>query len=333
MPLNHAISCSQGRHSRDLPVALLLFWGAIIVAAGPPAPGAQISEQSRISVTTDLVVLPVSVLDSQGTFVSGLGRQNFRVHEDGRLQKITLFAEEDVPVTVGLIVDHSRSMGPKLNGVATAVSEFAHSSNPQDEMFVVDFSDRVSIERIHGKAFTNDGGELEQAISAVSARGQTALYDAVMEALKHLQLGQRDKKALLIVSDGGDNASRHKFAEVLELAQRSHAIIYSIGLVGTSEEEENPKVLEKLCRETGGVAFFPRPGESITDISRKIARDLREQYTLGYSPEKTGGRETFRKIKVEISAPGRGKFHVRTRSGYFPSSGKELSAQPGRSAP
>ena len=134
-------------------------------------------------------MLPVNVTDANGNFISGLSLQNFRVYEDGRLQKVASFQEGDIPVTVGLIVDHSRSMGPKLPEVAAAVSAFAQSSNPQDEMFVVDFNDDVSVELLNGKAFTNNPHELEKAVSAVSARGRTALYDAVAEGLIHSQLG------------------------------------------------------------------------------------------------------------------------------------------------
>lgn len=141
------------------------------------------------------------------------------MYEDGRPQSITLFRQEDIPVTVGLVVDHSRSMGPKLPDVATAVSTFAQSSNPDDQMFVVDFSDNVSLELPSGKPFTSNPRELAQAVSAVSARGMTALYDAVAEGLKHLELGHSDEKALIIVSDGGDNASGRKYADVLALAR------------------------------------------------------------------------------------------------------------------
>ena len=188
-------------------------------------------------------------------------------------------------MTVGMVVDHSRSMGPKLQGVSAAVSAFAQSSNPDDEMFVVDFSDNVSVELPGGKPFTSNPRELAQAVSAVSARGMTALYDAVAEGLNHLQLGRWDKKALIIVSDGGDNASGRKYADVLELARRSQAVIYAIGLVG-APEEENPGVLRRLCKDTGGLAFFPAEGQSVSDISTIIAHDLREQYTLGFTPEK-----------------------------------------------
>ncbi len=280
----------------------------------PPPPDAP-----AISVTAELVVLPVRVLDKDGVFVSGLRAGNFRIYENGRLQTINLFQQEDAPVTVGLIVDHSRSMSPKLKGVAAAVISFAHSSNPQDEMFVVDFNDNVSLESLGGKPFTHDAGELAQAVAAVSARGQTALYDAVYAGINHLQLAHRDKKALIVVSDGGDDASKHTLTDVLALARRSQTVIYSIGLVGGgASEEEDPKVLRRLCDETGGVAIFPEAAESVSEVSTRIAQDLREQYTLGFAPESADSRDSYRKIQVKVSAPGHGKLRVQTRPGYVP---------------
>jgi VWFA-related protein len=278
-----------------------------------------------------LVVLPVNVTDAKGNVVSGLSQQNFRVYEDGRLQKVTSFQQGDTPVTVGLIVDHSRSMGPKLPEVAAAVSAFAHSSNPQDEMFVVDFNDDVSVELLGGKAFTNDPAELGKALFSVRARGRTALYDAVAEGLLHLRLGHCGRKALIIVSDGGDNASQQKFSQVLSLAQQSQVLIYSIGLV-TDVGEEDPGVLRHFSKATGGVAYFPSPTNTVTSISTQIARDLREQYTLGFTPEKANNPHAFRKIEVKVAAPGHGKIHVRTRSGYVGAEEKSSSAQAAKSA-
>jgi Ca-activated chloride channel family protein len=270
-----------------------------------------------IAVKAELVVLPVRIIDGNGDFISGLSVDDFRVYEDGRLQRISLFQREDTPVTVGLVVDHSRSMGPKLAEVVTAIISFAHSSNPQDEMFVVDFSDSVSLEQPGGSPFTHDPSEIARAVSAVSADGQTALYDAVIEGLNHLRLAHGDKRALIIVSDGGDNASRHKYADVLALAQRSQTVIYSIGLIGVDNQEENPKVLQRLCNDTGGIAFFPDATESVMKVSARIADDLREQYTLGFTPDKTDSNHSFRKIAVKVSAPGRRKIRVQTRPGYF----------------
>lgn len=309
----------------------LLFLG---IAGSPRSfsterPPASADGQTKIAVTANLVLLPVKVADARGTFIPGLKLQDFRVYEDGQLQKLTVFEEGDTPVTVGLVVDHSRSMGSKLPDVVTAVSSFAHSSNPQDEMFVVDFNDDVSIELMRGKAFSNDAKELEEALTAVSARGRTALYDAVSEGLHHLQYGHLEKKALVIISDGGDNASHLKYSQVLTQARQSQALIYSIALLGAPGEEENPKILLRLCRDTGGVAYFPGPRESVAGISKEIARDLREQYTLGYVPQKINGTNSYRKIEVKIAAPGHGRLRLRTRPGYSPTAEKQPSVQPG----
>jgi VWFA-related protein len=311
------------------PIFLLLILSICSVLAGKsssPPPPSVATAQTKITVTSALVVLPVNVIGAEGKFVDGLKAENFRIYEDNRQQKVTLFKDEDTPVTVGLIVDHSRSMGPKLARVITAIRAFAHSSNPSDEMFVVDFNENVSVELLGGKAFTNDPSELEKAIYAVSARGQTALYDAVTEGLTHIELGQQDKKALIVVSDGGDNASRITFSEVLALARRSRVAIYCIGLVDESGEEENPRILEKLSKATGGITFLRRRTDEVAEISKQIARDLREQYTLGYVPPQKNGRDSFRKIRVEVSAAGGRKVRVRTRPGYYLDGAKTQAA-------
>jgi VWFA-related protein len=283
--------------------------------------------QAKIAVTANLVLLPVKVSDAHGAFVPGLKQEDFQVFEDGQLQKLTVFESRDTPVTVGLVVDHSKSMGPKLQDVVVAVSYFTHSSNPQDEMFVVDFNDDVSIELMRGKAFSSDVKDLEEALRAVSARGQTALYDAVSEGLHHLQYGHFDKKALIIISDGGDNASHLKYSQVLAQARQAQTQIYSIGLVGSLEGEENPGLLRRLCKDTGGIAYFPRAGESTSSVAKEIARDLREQYTLGYAPQNLKSAGAFRKIEVKVTAADHGKLRVRTRQGYTPAVEKQPAAQ------
>ncbi len=272
--------------------------------------------QAKIAVTANLVLLPVSVTDARGTYVAGLKQQDFHVYEDRQLQELTVFEEGDTPVTVGLVVDHSRSMGPKLREVAAAVSSFAHSSNPRDEMFVVDFNDDVLIELMKGKAFSSDPKELEEALTAVKARGRTALYDAVSEGLNHIKYGHLGKKALILISDGGDNASHLKYSQVLGQARQSQTMIYAIGLVGADDKEENPALLRRLCKDTGGIAYFPREGESVAKVSADIARDLREQYSLGYAPQNMQRVDAFRKIEVKVTTQGRGSLRVRTRQGY-----------------
>jgi VWFA-related protein len=289
--------------------------------------------QAKISVTTEAVVVPVRVTDGSGNCVRGLTQNDFRVYENGKPQKISFFQDTDTPITAGLIVDHSGSMRPKLRQVAAAVYELAHTSDAQDEMFVVNFSDDVSLPSLDGKPFTNDAQVLEHAVAAAGAAGQTALYDAIVEGLRHLQLGTLNKKALVIVSDGGDDASKHKYSEVLNLARQSQVVIYSIGLVGESHEEENPGLLRRLAKDTGGLAFFPQSVESVLDISKQIAADLREQYTLGYVPEGQAGDASFRKIAVKITAPGGGRWRVRTRMGYSRPAENHVSSGPGEKAP
>lgn len=328
--IRHRSSTRPTSRSIDLTCfALVLLFGVSGSAQGPPPLSEPTTDDGQITfeAVTELVVLPVNVTNAQGDFVSGLTAENFRVYEDGKLQRITMFEPEDLPVTVGLIVDHSRSMAPKLSAVAAAISSFAESSNPQDEMFVVDFSDRVWPEFFAGKLFTSNPKELHAALLAVSAHGQTALYDALLEGIYRLREGHRDKKALIVVSDGGDNASRHKYAQVLDLARQSQAIIYTIGLVAESGQEENPHVLKRLSKDTGGLVFFPDKLDSVTEISNRIARDLRQQYTIGYKPQRKVRDRTFRKVEVRVSAPGRGKMRVRTRAGYS-MAGKNRSAVP-----
>ena len=327
MTLNIRLQSCKRIYCFCLCAAALLFSGRASFAQTRPVPPAS----SAISVKTDLVVLPVNVTDAKGNTVLGLSEQAFRVYEDGRLQKIALFQQGDTPITVGLIVDHSRSMGSQLPEVADAVSSFAQSGNPRDEMFVVDFNDDVSVELLNGKPFTDDPKELAKAVSAVRARGKTALYDAVAEGLLHLQLGRYERKALIIISDGGDNASVQKLSQVLALAQKSQVVIYSVGLIGDTGEV-NPGVLRHFAKTTGGVAYFPDSKNTVASISTQIARDLREQYTLGFAPEKANNAHAFRKIEVKVSAPGQGKLHARTRAGYSAAGDKSSAAEAAKGA-
>ena len=274
--------------------------------------------QAVISVHTELVAVPVVVTDARGQHISGLSQDSFRVYEDGRQQPIAVFHHGDGPVTLGLIVDRSQSMRPKSTALLSVVSALLKSSRPEDELFAVDFNDRVLLALPEGRSFTNDAKELEAALTAVRAEGRTALYDGVAEGLQHLDIGHGEKRALIVVSDGGDNASRRKYAEILALARRSDAVIYAIGLLGASpvEEEEDAGLLKRLCRDTGGVAYFPRTADEIVEVSMQVARDLREQYTLGFTPSaRTDGR-AFRKIEVRVTAAGQGRLRVRSRSGY-----------------
>ncbi len=304
------------RNSAAAAAAILAFfcflWGLSSLASGKGAP------QAALTSRAEAVLVPVRVTDRHGNFISGLTEGDFHIFEDGRLQQISYFAQQDSPITLGLLVDHSGSMGSKLPKVAAAVSAFAHLSNPQDEMFVVDFDDSVSIEAPGGKLFTSNAAELEEAVTMVSAGGRTSLYDALAAGFDHLKLGQWERKALVVVSDGGDNASRRTFSQIQALARSSPVVIYAILLLSESSEEENPGILRKLCRETGGIPFLPAKTEGVVNDSAQIAKDLRSQYTLGYVPPEQPNGGSYRKIEVRVHAPGYRHVQVQARPGYMP---------------
>ena len=298
-----------------LPILLPIFLAGHTASQTPPA--AQDPESGfRISVDVALVVMPATVTDHQGGFVSNLAEGDFEVYENGVRQHIRLFRNEDIPVTVGLVVDQSTSMLPKLAEVSAAAQTFVRSSNPQDEMFVVNFNEHVSLGLPGAVRFTNNTVELANAIVVRPAGGQTALYDAIAKALVELQAGSRDKKVLIVVSDGGDNASVRNLAQVMELAGQSSAVIYTIGVFDEDDQDRNPSVLKRLARATGGEAFFPRQISEVAPICDRIARDIRHQYTIGYVPTNLTRSGVYRSIRVVAREEGH-QLSVRTRTGYI----------------
>jgi VWFA-related protein len=268
-------------------------------------------------VDVALVVLQATVTDRQGGVVSNLDERDFEVYEDGKPQHIRLFKNEDIPVTAGLIVDHSTSMRPKMAEVTAAARAFVRSSNREDQMFVVNFNEVATLGLPSTVRFTDRTSDLEQAIAAAPARGQTALYDAVAKGLGVLQAGIWDKKVLLVVSDGGDNTSKHSLDQVMQLAGQSSAVIYTIGVFDVSDEEQNPRVLKRMARETGGEAFLPRELDEVVAICERIARDIRHQYTIGYVPSNPARDGSYRAIRVLARPQGQGRLAVRTRTGYL----------------
>jgi VWFA-related protein len=286
----------------------------VILLAGRASPQA---EPFRISVNVSLVVLPATVTDRQGGFVSNLGAKNFEVYENGRPQTIQLFRSEDIPVTVGLVVDQSTSMRPKLAEVIAAARAFVRSSNPDDEMFIVNFNEKVTLGLPESVRFTNNVVLLANAIDSRPAGGQTALYDAISRAVQELRGGTRDKKVLIVVSDGGDNASTRRLAQVMKLAEQSSAVIYTIGVFDEEDPDRNPGVLKRLAQATGGEAFLPKQLSEVAPICERIARDIRHQYTLGYVPANLTRDGAYRTIRVVAQAQGHTKLSVRTRAGYI----------------
>lgn len=273
--------------------------------------------QATFSVRTELVVLPVTVTDARGRHVSGLSAANFRVLDDGRPSPIATFQSGEIPVTIGLVVDHSQSMTSKLAAVSAAASAFARLAQADDEFFVVMFSTEVRRPAFgDGKMFTSDPAMLDSALAARIPGGPTALYDAVAEGLRHLPLGTSPRKALIVVTDGGDNASRLKYREIRTLARESQAVIYGVGLVGADSQDENPELLKQLCRDSGGVAYFPGPKEDVSSVFAEIARDLHEQYTLSINSAVAERGQQSRSLHVTATGPDGKKLKVRTRPGY-----------------
>jgi VWFA-related protein len=290
---------------------LLLIGLAPVLAAQAPAP-------YQISVNVHLVVLNASVRDAKGRVVPELREQDFQVYEDGVRQDIRLFLHEDIPVTVGLVVDHSGSMRPKLQHVIAAVRTFVQSSSPEDEMFVVNFNEKVTLGLPDAIPLSNHPEELARAISSTPATGKTALYDAIAAARGRLLAGSRDKKVLIVISDGGDNASSHSLVDVLKMAEQSGVLVYTIGIFDPEDEDRNPAVLRRLAGETGGEAFFPGDLDEVVTVCERIARDIRNQYTIGYVSSNASQSEAWRAIKVIAAGEGKSKLVVRTRSGYVP---------------
>ncbi len=269
------------------------------------------------------MVLHATVVDEKGQFVPGLTADNFRVFEDKVEQKISVFSKEDIPVTMGLVIDNSGSMREKRPQVNAAALSFVRTSNAADEVFVVNFNDEYYLDL--DEDFTSNPQELHDALERIDTRGSTALYDAIIGSLDHLKKGHKDKRVLLVITDGDDDASRKDFPYTVKAAVESNAVIYAIGVFSDDDRKNNKKMIRKskkelttLAEATGGLAFFPDSLADVDPVCVQVARDIRNQYTLGYYPTNTAKDGTFRSVKVDLIPPkGRGKLTLRTRTGYY----------------
>ncbi|HEY2460109.1 MAG TPA: VWA domain-containing protein [Candidatus Acidoferrum sp.] len=286
----------------------------------PQAPGVAPAQQgSAIKVDVSLVVLHTTVLDDRQRFADGLKAENFRVMEDKVEQKLAVFKREDVPVSMGLVIDNSGSMRDKRPRVNAAAITLVEASNPQDEAFVVNFNDDFYLDL--DKDFSNSVPELKEALERIDSRGSTALYDALIGSLDHVKKGHKDKKVLLVVTDGDDNTSHNSLEKTVREIQKTDTVVYAIGLLS----EENKKsakhakqALEQIAKASGGLAFFPENVDDVRSICEQVAHDIRNQYTLAYYPTNTKRDGTFRSVQVEVIPPrGRGKLVARTRNGYY----------------
>jgi VWFA-related protein len=274
----------------------------------------------KLSVNVDLVIFNVTVTDAKGRAVKGLSKSDFRIIEGGQEQTIQFVRPEDTPATVGLVIDNSGSMRRKRSDVIDAALAFAESSNPQDEMFIVNFNERVFNGLPAGMPFTSDVSALRSALGNTRAEGKTALYDGVSSALKQLQAGTHQRKALVVLSDGGDNASGASENDVLKLAAESNATIYTIAIDDPDDKDQNPKVLEDLSKLTAGESYRVKSLSELDGIWRKIAGGIRDQYTIGYMSKNRAHDGTFRNVKVFATGKDGKVLRVRARKGYVATS-------------
>ncbi len=294
----------------------LLFTPLLFVFSGSSAQHVPESGGFKIAARVELVLLDASVKDSKGGYVSGLTKNEFRIYENGDLQKISEFSSADIPVAVGLVMDASGSMEPKRQKVNAAGVAFVEASNPQDQIFVVNFNDKVRHGLPESVPFTDNLKLLRSALSKNRPEGRTAMYDAIAYSLKHLESGQREKRALIVVSDGGDNCSVLNLKELIGLIQQSRTTIYTVGIFDSDDPDRNPGVLKRIANVSGGECFLPDQADQIVLICRKIAKDIRNRYTIGYSPVRSDGVTALRNIHVVAAAAHR-KLNVKTRTSYI----------------
>jgi Ca-activated chloride channel family protein len=262
------------------------------------------------------VVLHATVVDEQGRLVTGLDKSAFAITQNGAPEPITSFRREDVPVEIGIVIDNSGSMRDKRGQVNQAVMNLIRASNNEDKVFVVNFGTNPYLDQ----DFTSDVNLLQAALHQVSAKGSTALYDAIVASATHLENNSLlNKKVLLVITDGQDNMSQATLQEAArKLQQADGPTLYAIGLLGSGLHGEGREALERLASSTGGVAYFPDSLDQVDNLTRTVAHDIRSQYILAYKPKNQNAKPEYQSLRVDAHAPGYGRLTVRTRSGYYP---------------
>jgi Ca-activated chloride channel family protein len=286
----------------------VLFSGVLFLRASTVG-----DSQTTIRTDVNLVQLSVRVTDRFGQNVVGLNRDAFRLLIDKQEQPITVFNGEDAPVTAGIVVDNSGSMGPKKDTVIAAALAFARASNPNDQMFVVHFNQHARLGLPPNMPFTGSIAELETAISKIDVGGSTALYDAILLAVSQFDKGSYGRKVLLVISDGGDNSSKASLQDTIDAVTKAGVVLYPIGIFDENNHDRNPQVLEHLAEVTGGQSFLPAAVADTTRICERIAADIRRQYTLGFAGAEDGA---YHRIEVIATSPKHSELQVHTRPGY-----------------
>ena len=277
---------------------------------------------AQFRADTRLVVLHASVTDKKGKLMTNLNKDAFRVFENGQLQQVKVFRREDVPISLGIIIDDSGSMSSKRSRVEAAALAMVRASNPQDEVFIVNFNDDAYLD----VPFTNDVHKMEQGLARIDSRGGTAMRDAINMSLDYVKTqAKKDKKVLMVITDGNDNASNVSLERVVARSNQGDTLVYAIGLFTDEERREAAKArraLNELTSATGGLAFYPKDVNDVQALAVEIAHDIRNQYTIAYSPNIQALDGSYRQIKVTVEGPG--KPVVRTRSGYYATPDSEI---------
>jgi VWFA-related protein len=295
---------------------LFLFLVPILCAVSfaqepPPAQ----DEIPTFRADTAMVVLHASVSDKNGKLLTNIPQAAFKVFENGVEQPLKIFRREDVPVSMGIIIDNSGSMRGKRASVAAASMDLVKASNPQDEMFIVNFNDDAYLDQ----PFTSDNKKLEEALDKIDSKGGTAMRDAISMSIDYLKdKGKKDKKVLLVVTDGNDNTSNISLEQLVRKSRQTEVLIYAIGLLNEEEPREATKAkraLKALADASGGMVYFPKDPLEVDKITPQVAHEIRNQYILAYLPTNANMDGTFRKINVTVK--GYGNPTVRTRNGYY----------------
>jgi Ca-activated chloride channel family protein len=271
-------------------------------------PGEKVEPRTRSNIRVDstLVLIPVTVTDPMNRFVTGLEKENFKLTEDKQLQEITQFSSEDAPLSVGVVFDCSGSMGHKLDKSRQAVAQFFKLANPDDEFFLVQFNDSANLVQ----AFTRNLEEIQNKLAFTQSKGRTALLDAVYMAVHEMRKAKNPRKALLLISDGGDNSSRYSETEIKTLVKEADVQIYAIGIyesagarARTPEETSGPALLTEIAEQTGGRQYQVDDLNELPDVAAKIGIELRNQYILGYSPKNLSRDGKYRRVQVRLVQP------------------------------
>ena len=316
LPVTGSVANSQAAKDAAPPQT-----GGQAVTANPPASVVQPPDSGDSGVfvfrkQVEEVVLHATVVDDKQRIVTSLDKGDFNVYEDGRPQAITSFRHEDIPVAMGIIIDNSGSMREKRQKVNAAALNLVRSSNPSDEVCVVNFNDEYYLDQ----DFTSNINKLKEGLEKIEARGGTALYDAVVATAEHLKKDAKlEKKVIFVVTDGDDNESAESLEQAVKRLQADGGpTVYSIGIL---EGEEHPKhakrALQIMSERTGGIAFFPKTLDEVDAISRTVAHDIRSQYTIGYKPTTPKNQGGYRQVKVDAKSHNYGKLTVRTKTGYY----------------